>query len=131
MFFGYVGFYFNYEVENNISSDKSLLNSLYTEKNNINTYADLNEDFEKILHGVARLHVSLGRMDNEKISTRGWSYNNLVDYIILLSEGIDEDNVKQIRCIEILFDTLIAICEIGPNAVEYLNTLHKLDKTAA
>lgn len=75
------------------------------------------------MHSVARLHISLGRMDKEKISTRGWSYNNLINSIILLTEKIEDDNIKQLCLIEILFDTLNAICEIGPNAVEYLNEL--------
>lgn len=76
-----------------------------------NSYADFDADPADVLHGAARLHVALGRMDDTGISTRGWTYNDLVRGILFLGDA----------CLEVLFDTLDAIVEIGPAAVEYLN----------
>lgn len=90
-----------------------------------NSYADIEADLSEMLHGASRLHVTLGRMDKSGITTRGWTYNQLVDGILVLSST--EDNfVKQTRCLEVLFDTLDAIIEIGPNAVSYLHDLSKI-----
>lgn len=81
-------------------------------------YADENCDVEKMLHGAARLHIYLGRMDNENVSTRGWSYNELVSGIIMSS------NFKDIhKLIDVLFDTFEALTEIGSNSVKYLNDM--------
>lgn len=90
-----------------------------------NIYADLDEDITKVLHGVARLHVALGRMDDVGISTRGWSYNDLVNGVVELNSSKDPA-VKQMRCIDTLFDTLDAIVEIGAGAVAYLHSLEKI-----
>ena len=91
----------------------------------MNSYADIDTDLSSMLHGVARLHVSLGRMDNVGISTRGWSYNELVDGILAIN-GTEDPAVKMHRCIECLFDTLDALIEIGPRAVSYLSDLRKM-----
>jgi hypothetical protein len=98
-----------------------------------NIYTEINADLSSMLHGAARLHVALGRMDDVGIATRGWSYNDLVNGILGLSSSSDsristEDYlaIKQHRCIETLFDTLGAIVEIGPNAVSYLTDLCKM-----
>ena len=90
-----------------------------------NTYADIDTDLSKMLHGAARLHVALGKMSNVGITTRGWTYNELVDGIV----GINSDNdtaVKMYKCIECLFDTLDSIIEIGPRGVHYLHDLLKI-----
>lgn len=91
----------------------------------MNSYADIDTDLSSMLHGVARLHVSLGRMDNVGISTRGWSYNELVDGILAIN-GTEDPAVKMHRCIECLFDTLDALIELGPRAVSYLSDLRKM-----
>lgn len=89
-----------------------------------NSYADVDCDLNSLLHGIARLHVALGRMETSGISTRGWSYNDLVNGI--LSINVTKDiSIKQERCIDCLFDTLEGIIEIGPNAVSYLADLQK------
>jgi hypothetical protein len=90
-----------------------------------NTYADIDTDISKLLHEVARLHVHLGRMANVGIVTRGWTYNDLVDGILGLN-GSEDVAVKQDRCIQLLFDTLDAIVDIGPRAVSYLYDLRKI-----
>ena len=90
-----------------------------------NTYAEIGVDLHSMLHGIARLHVSLGRMDNKGITTRGWSYNELVDGILNLN-STEDLFVKQYKCIDVLFDTLDAIIEIGPRAVSYLHDLAKI-----
>lgn len=81
-----------------------------------NTYSDA--PLADALHGAARLHVHLGRMDGENISTRGWTYNDLVSGVIGLSTDGDMH-----RCLACLFDTLDAMTEIGANAVAYLHAL--------
>jgi len=86
----------------------------------MNTYADPDVDLEKMLHGVARLHVHLGRMDESGISTRGWTYNNLVNGILLWSSEHVDSVVRMNRAIDTLFDTLEGIIEIGPNAINHL-----------
>lgn len=91
----------------------------------MNSYADIDADLSSMLHGTARLHVSLGRMDNVGISTRGWSYNELVDGILAIN-GTEDPAVKMHRCIECLFDTLDALIELGPRAVSYLSDLRKM-----
>jgi len=98
-----------------------------------NIYAEQNTDLSEMLHGVARLHVHLGRMDQVNITTRGWTYNDLVNGIIGMSNGSDDrvspedyPAVRLERCISVLFDTLDAITEIGSNAVTYLTALTKL-----
>lgn len=90
-----------------------------------NIYADIDEDLSKVLHGAARLHVALGRMDGVGISTRGWSYNDLVDGILKLNCS-EYSDVRQMRCIDTLFDTLDAIVEIGASSVTYLHDLRKI-----
>lgn len=90
-----------------------------------NTYADIDTDLSSMLHGVARLHVALGRMDDTGISTRGWTYNELVDGILAIN-GTQDPAVKMYRCIAVLFDTLDALIEIGPRAVSYLSDLRKM-----
>lgn len=90
-----------------------------------NSYSDIDTDIEKLLHEVARLHVHLGRMANENISTRGWTYNELVSGILALSCH-DDMAVKQFVCIDVLFDTFDAYIEIGKDAIKYLDSLGKL-----
>jgi hypothetical protein len=90
-----------------------------------NTYADIDTDLSSMLHGAARLHVTLGRMDDAGISTRGWNYNDLVDGILVINSTEDKA-IKQYRCLMCLFDTLDAITEIGPRAVSYLHDLRKM-----
>ena len=91
----------------------------------LNTYADIDTDLSKLLHEVARLHIHLGRMSNVGITTRGWTYNELVDGI--LGINCTEDRaVKMDACRSVLFDTLGAIIEIGPRAVSYLSDLRKM-----
>jgi hypothetical protein len=87
-----------------------------------NTYADIDTDLSSLLHVAARLHVTLGRMDNVNISTRGWSYNDLVDGIVYIN-STEDLALKQYRCLMCLFDTLDAMTEIGPRAVSYLHDL--------
>lgn len=90
-----------------------------------NIYADIETDISELLHGVARLHVALGRMSDVGITTRGWSYNELVDGII----GVNHDKdpaVKIYKCIDCLFDTLDAIVEIGPSGVQHLHDLMRI-----
>jgi hypothetical protein len=90
-----------------------------------NTYADIDTDVSKLLHGVARLHVALGRMSDVGITTRGWTYNELVDGIV--DVNCDEDPaVRMYKCIDCLFDTLDAIVEIGPRGVQYLHDLMRI-----
>ena len=101
-----------------------------------NSYADIDTNLSEMLHGAARLHVHLGRMDNVNITTRGWTYNDLVDGILGLSSdspdqrdvwlNMDYQMVKQYRSIDCLFDTLDAITEIGARAVTYLSELQKM-----
>lgn len=90
-----------------------------------NSYAEIGTDLSSLLHGVARLHVALGRMSDAGITTRGWSYNELVDGILNLNSSEDLF-VKQYYCLGALFDTLDAIIEIGPRAVSYLTDLAKI-----
>ena len=90
-----------------------------------NTYADIDTDLSKLLHEVARLHVHLGRMSNVGITTRGWSYNELVEGIIGIN-STEDIAMKQYRCMQVLFDTLDAIIEIGPRAVSYLHDLKRI-----
>lgn len=89
-----------------------------------NYYAEPGTDLEKMLHGASRLHVSLGRMDEENISTRGWKFNELVDGILAMN-STDDEMIRQDRSIKTLFDTLDAMTEIGPNAIFYLTSLGK------
>lgn len=91
----------------------------------MNSYADIDTDLSSMLHGVARLHVSLGRMDNVGISTRGWSYNELVDGVLAIN-GTEDRAVKMCRCIDCLFDTLDSLIELGPKAVSYLGDLRRM-----
>ena len=90
-----------------------------------NTYADIDTDLSKLLHEVARLHVHLGRMSNVGITTRGWSYNELVDGVLGIN-STEDIAVKQYRCLQVLFDTLDAIIDIGPRAVSYLHDLRRI-----
>ena len=90
-----------------------------------NYYADINVDLPTMLHGAARLHVHLGRMDKANISTRGWTYNDLVNGVVGLSCEPDPA-VRQHRCLLCLFDTLDAMTEIGPRAVSYLLDLQRM-----
>jgi hypothetical protein len=90
-----------------------------------NTYADIDTDLSKLLHEVARLHVHLGRMSNVGITTRGWSYNELVDGVLGIN-CTEDIAMKQYRCMQVLFDTLDAIIEIGPRAVSYLHDLKRI-----
>lgn len=90
-----------------------------------NTYADIDADISSLLHGVARLHVALGRMGEVGISTRGWSYNELVNGIVAINADKDVV-VKQYKCLDCLFDTLDALIELGPRAVSYLADLTKM-----
>jgi hypothetical protein len=64
----------------------------------MNSYADIDTDLSSMLHGVARLHVSLGRMDKIGISTRGWTYNELVDGVLSIN-GTEDPAVKMHNCI--------------------------------
>ncbi len=101
-----------------------------------NSYADIETNLSEMLHGAARLHVHLGRMSNVNITTRGWTYNDLVDGILGLSSDspdqhagwsvMDYQMVKQYRSVDCLFDTLDAITEIGARAVTYLSELQKM-----
>ena len=91
----------------------------------LNSYADIDADLSKLIHEVARLHVHLGRMANIGITTRGWSYNDLVDGVISIN-GTEDVAVKQQRCISTLFDTLDGIIDIGARAVYYLHDLKKM-----
>ncbi len=90
-----------------------------------NTYANIDTDLSKLLHEVARLHVHLGRMSNVGITTRGWSYNELVDGVLGIN-STEDIAMKQYRCMQVLFDTLDAIIEIGPRAVSYLHDLKRI-----
>ncbi len=90
-----------------------------------NTYADIDTDLSKLLHEVARLHVHLGRMSNIGITTRGWSYNELVNGVLGIN-STEDIATKQYRCLQVLFDTLDAIIEIGPRAVSYLHDLKRI-----
>jgi hypothetical protein len=85
-------------------------------------YADKSCNLEKMLHGAARLHVRLGKMDGENVTTRGWTYNDLVDGIMIVS-NTDDPVLNVCQSIQTLFDTLDGITEIGPNAVSYLHDL--------
>ena len=106
-----------------------------------NTYANLDVDLEKLLHGVARLHVHLGRMDNENISTRGWTYNDLVTGIMNFTmvndipsypetfmsrkeyalQNYDRLDIQMDRAINTLFDVLDGMTEIGPSMLNHLS----------
>lgn len=90
-----------------------------------NSYANLDAPLEEVLHGSARLHVHLGRCDEAGITTRGWSYNQLVSGIVALN-GQDDPGCAQRCAIETLWDTLDGVCEIGPRAVLYLHELASL-----
>lgn len=92
-----------------------------------NYYADPAVDLEKMLHGVARLHVNLGRMDNENITTRGWSYNDLVSSLLKISSEDVDPMIRQYRLLGTLFDTLEAMTEIGNSAVDQLISLTKME----
>ena len=83
------------------------------------TYAQIGTPVADVLHGAARLHVALGRMDGSGISTRGWTYNRLVNGVVGSGWHFDA-TVRQKRGLDVLFDTLNAICEIGEDAVAYL-----------
>ena len=85
----------------------------------MNSYASLFTPLSEVLHGMARLHVELGRMDGHPITTRGWTYNGLVDGCVGIGSHHNPET-EQMRAIYTLFDTLDAICEIGCNAVDYL-----------
>lgn len=85
----------------------------------MNTYASLNAPLPDVLHGAARLHVALARMEGLPISTRGWSFNGLVDGIVH-SGCASDPGVRQSRALGVMLDTLDAVCEIGPAAVDYL-----------
>lgn len=91
-----------------------------------NTYADIGTDLSELLHGAARLHVNLGRMSNIGITTRGWSYNDLVNGILNIN-STEDLALKQYRCLNVLFDTLDAIVEIGPRAVSHLTNLKMME----
>jgi len=69
--------------------------------------------FHKTLHGIARLQVHLARMEEAPISTRGWSYNDLVNWSIGIGGG-------EQAALRTLLDALDGVCEIGSNAVDYL-----------
>jgi len=90
----------------------------------MNFYADIDTDLETLLHEVSRLHVHLGRISGENISTRGWKYNELVSGVLQL-QASEDLFVRMHRCLDVLFDTLDGITEIGPNAVKYLHCLWK------
>lgn len=94
-----------------------------------NTYADLSAPLREVLHGSARLHVALGRMDGAGVTTRGWSFNDLVDAVIALSEPTDAA-MHQARCIAVLWDTLDGVCDIGAAAVLYLADLQRMGERA-
>jgi hypothetical protein len=83
-------------------------------------------DIAAMLHGLARLHVALGRMEGAGVSTRGWSYNGLVDGVLALSLP---DSGHEARSIATLFDTLDGVAEIGPAAVEHLHQLRRMGET--
>lgn len=85
----------------------------------VDTYADISTPLPDVLHGAARLHVALGRADKTGVSTRGWTYNDLVAGVIGLS-CIEDLALEQSRSLETPFDTLEGVCEIGPRAVAYL-----------
>lgn len=91
-----------------------------------NTYSSLLTPLSETLHGAARLHVALGRMEGARISTRAWSYNELVTGILSLSGCVDP-SVRLARCLAVLFDTLDAMPEIGAEAVKYLHDLAAFD----
>lgn len=87
-----------------------------------NAYAHLDAPIEHTLHGAARLHIHLGRMDGENISTRGWTFNELVSGIVGLTHHKDAA-ASQYRAIATLFDTLDAMLEIGGRAVAHLHEI--------
>lgn len=91
----------------------------------MNSYAEIGTDLEKLLHGAARLHIHLGRQSGENISTRGWSYNDLISGVLAINGETDEF-VCQMRSVDTLFDTLDAMTEIGSDAVSYLTVLARL-----
>jgi hypothetical protein len=91
-----------------------------------NSYADTEVPASEVLHGAARLHVALGRMDGAGIATRGWSYNELVSGVLRLAADSDGPEVYLHRCLDTLLDTLDDITEIGPGAVQYLHDLAKI-----
>lgn len=88
-------------------------------------YASPGADLSKVLHGAARLHIALGRMCNAGVSTRGWSYNDLVADILAINGDTDPAG-KMRTSIDTLFDTLDAMTEIGPDAVKYLGHLREM-----
>jgi hypothetical protein len=90
-----------------------------------NTYADIDVDLSSMLHGAVRLHVSLGRMDETGISTRGWTYNEMIDGILAIN-STEDPAVKMHRSISCLFDTLDGLVEIGPRAVYHLTDLTRM-----
>lgn len=53
-----------------------------------NIYADLSMPLAEVLHGAARLHVALARMDKLPISTRGWTYNDLVGAVLIRTPDV-------------------------------------------
>lgn len=91
-----------------------------------NTYAETNISLHEVLHGAARLHVHLARRDGENISTRGWSYNDLVNGVISIGRH-ECAAFAQTAGIETLFDTLDAMTEIRVNAVHYLRAMSPYD----
>lgn len=76
-----------------------------------------------MLHGTARLHVALGRMNDTGISTRGWTYNELVDGILAINNTQDPV-IKMYRCIDCLL--IHVLIEIDPRAVSYLSDLKRM-----
>ena len=81
-----------------------------------NTYADIEIPLEQVLHGAARLHVELARNSGASLTTRGWTYNELVSCVVVLATG-DDEALMQRRCLETLWDTLDGACDIGAAAV--------------
>ena len=53
-----------------------------------NTYADIEAPLEQVLHGAARLHVELARNSGASLTTRGWTYNELVSCVVVLATGM-------------------------------------------
>ena len=94
-----------------------------------NTYADIEIPLEQVLHGAARLHVELARNSGASLTTRGWTYNELVSCVVVLATG-DDEALMQRRCLETLWDTLDGACDIGAAAVDYLAALRRVGEAA-